>query len=47
MSLKLNVIRQFSEIGIFTKNEGEIFVAVFLYETNKQVYVYTLFSIYF
>ena len=39
--------RQFSEIGIFTTNEGEIFVAVFLYETNKQVYVYTLFSIYF
>ena len=38
MSLKLNVIRQFSEIGIFTKNEGEIFVAVFLYETNRCMY---------
>lgn len=26
-------------MGIFTKNEGEISVAVFLCKTNKQVYV--------
>lgn len=38
---------EFSEIGIFTKNEGEIFVASFLHKTNKQVYIYVLFSIYF
>lgn len=38
---------EFSEMGISTKNEGKIFVAVFLCKTNKQVHVYILFSIYF
>lgn len=39
--------KEFSEIGIFTKNEGETFVVVFLHKTNEQVCVYILFSIYF
>lgn len=38
---------EFSEMGIFAKNEGEISVVVFLCKTNKQAYVHILCSIYF
>lgn len=34
--------KEFSEIGIFTKNEGETFVVVFLHKTNEQVYTFYL-----